>query len=278
MEKENYSANIIRNGLFLAPSRTYGEQYIEPFIRYKYNFSHADDASYDAKSKQGIKYEIKSCKVLESLNEQKATMTLIEQVAFQNNNLAINRLAGAEPIYTGKEINDSYSFAPAKNYIIFERSNLQQVAPDEIYRSPKKLVYKTINKNLKFVIDTSKSLTTNSANIVIPQIDGLSIYSVLALLNSKLFTFVHYKMFGGVNKVAKEHLMALPLPALSKKQDTKLTQLTIDAIATNNDEAVQEFINSEIYHFNTKEINYIYDFVDNVINKKNRSRISKTTC
>ena len=85
-------------------------------------------------------------------------------------------------------------------------------------------------------------------------------------------------MFGGVNKVAKEHLMALPLPALSKKQDTKLTQLTIDAIATNNDEAVQEFINSEIYHFNTKEINYIYDFVDNVINKKNRSRISKTTC
>lgn len=187
-------------------------------------------------------------------------------------------VAGAEPIYTGKEINDSYSFAPAKNYIIFERSNLQQVAPDEIYRSPKKLVYKTINKNLKFVIDTSKSLTTNSANIVIPQIDGLSIYSVLALLNSKLFTFVHYKMFGGVNKVAKEHLMALPLPALSKKQDTKLTQLTIDAIATNNDEAVQEFINSEIYHFNTKEINYIYDFVDNVINKKNRSRISKTTC
>lgn len=92
MKKENYSANIIRNGLFLAPSRTYGEQYIEPFIRYKYNFSHADDASYDAKSKQGIKYEIKSCKVLESLNEQKATMTLIEQVAFQNNNLAINRL------------------------------------------------------------------------------------------------------------------------------------------------------------------------------------------
>lgn len=37
---------LVRNSLFLSPSRTYGEQYIEPFIRKKYGLLRADNEWY----------------------------------------------------------------------------------------------------------------------------------------------------------------------------------------------------------------------------------------
>ena len=56
--------------------------------------------------------------------------------------------AGAKHIYTGKEV-EKYRLLDPTSYLIFDRSNLQQVAPDEIYSASEKLVYKTINKFLK---------------------------------------------------------------------------------------------------------------------------------
>lgn len=38
----------VRNGLFHAASRTYGEQYVEPFIRFKYGFQESDGQDYVA--------------------------------------------------------------------------------------------------------------------------------------------------------------------------------------------------------------------------------------
>ena len=92
-EKQLITAESIRNGLFLAPSRTYGEKYIEPFIRYKYGLNRAQNASYDAESRSGIKYEIKACKVMKSIRAiQEKNNFLSEQIAYQNNNLATNRI------------------------------------------------------------------------------------------------------------------------------------------------------------------------------------------
>lgn len=169
------------------------------------------------------------------------------------------QIPGAEPIYTGKEIVNKYKFLPPKNYIFFERANLQQVAPDEIYRAPAKLVYKTINKYLKIVIDTTGALTSNSANIFIPTIKGLDIYTIMALLNSNLYSYLHLKMFGGVNKIAKENLMALPLPGLTKKQDEIIKKLTLETIKKGNDEILQKYINETIFGLTPEEISYIND-------------------
>lgn len=166
-------------------------------------------------------------------------------------------IPGSEPIYTGKEIVKKYSFIEPKNYIIFDRSNLQQVAPDEIYRAPEKLVYKVINKNLKFVIDTTGALTTNSANIVIPKVRDLDIYTILALLNSDVMDFVHLKMFGGVNKVAKEHLMDLPLPSLSEAQNSTISTLAKNAISEENDIELQNYINYDVFGFDNETVEYI---------------------
>lgn len=81
----------VRNGLFLAPSRTYGEKYIEPLIRKRYNLLRADDDSYDAKDENGKKYEIKASKVLSSLGAVK-NAPLIDRIALRNDSLPINRL------------------------------------------------------------------------------------------------------------------------------------------------------------------------------------------
>lgn len=58
-------AEKIRDGIFLAASRTYGEQYIEPLVRYLYGLLPAENNAYDALDpSSGARYEIKAAKVL----------------------------------------------------------------------------------------------------------------------------------------------------------------------------------------------------------------------
>lgn len=165
----------------------------------------------------------------------------------------------SEHIYTGKEV-EKYKLLPPKNHIIFDRENLQQVAPDEIYRAPKKLVYKTINKYLKLAIDTTGSLTSNSANIIIPKIPQLDIYTIMAFLNSTLYSYLHFKLFGGVNKIAKENLMALPFPEITAEVNSIIKELTKDAIQRGNDEYLQKYINQDVFGLTAEEVEYIQKF------------------
>ncbi len=162
----------------------------------------------------------------------------------------------AEPIYTGKEV-AKYALLPPRHYLVFDRRRLQQVAPDEIYRAPQKLVYKTINKYLKVALDTTGALTSNSANIIIPRLPELDIYTILSLLNSDLYSYLHLKLFGGVNKVAKENLMALPLPAVSKMQQKQLRRYVKDAIRTHDDHVLQDYVHTAIFELTPTEINYL---------------------
>ena len=163
---------------------------------------------------------------------------------------------GLEAIYSGKEV-EKYKLLPAKNYILFDRSNLQQVAPDEIYRTPVKLLYQTISKYLKVAIDTSGSLSTNSANIIIPKLENIDIYSLLGLLNSDLYSYLHFKLFGGVNKIAKENLMALPLPKLTQKQNETLKNLVLKIMDTDDDSQAQNYINKEIFDLSAEQVQFM---------------------
>lgn len=82
----------IRNGLFLSPSRSYGEQYIEPFVRKKYNLKDPTGNDHDATDQSGKRYEIKACKVLRATNNSKKLKTIIERILFENYNIETNRL------------------------------------------------------------------------------------------------------------------------------------------------------------------------------------------
>lgn len=153
---------------------------------------------------------------------------------------------GMEHVYTGKEVTKYQLLAP-QNYLFFRREELQQVAPDHIYRAPEKLVYKTISKRLNVALDASQSLTTNSANIVIPKIPGYTMATVMALLNSNLYSYLYLKLNGGVNKISREGLSNLPFPELTVVQISELNNHVKYAIKNGCDEHLQAYINESVY-------------------------------
>lgn len=82
----------VRDALFLAPSRTYGEQYLEPFVRAKYGLLEPETGDHDAIGEDGHQYEIKACKVLRATENGKGSKSLLDRILFENGNLETNRL------------------------------------------------------------------------------------------------------------------------------------------------------------------------------------------
>lgn len=170
-------------------------------------------------------------------------------------------LEGMEKIYTGKEI-QPYVLRQAKNYILYDRANLQQVAKEEIYRAPEKLVYKFISNKLVFAYDDSASLFLNSANILIPDIPSMSAKTVMAFLNSSLFQFMYIRLFGEV-KILKGNLIELPFPEISEHENKQLSSLVDEVL--NGDNAKQEIIEScifSIYGLTEEQILYVRRMVN----------------
>lgn len=150
---------------------------------------------------------------------------------------------GLEKIYTGKEI-EKYKLKDAQNYILYDRPNFQQVAKDEIYRAKEKLVYKFVSSKLMFAYDDTSSLFLNSANILIPNVPGMSTKTVMAFLNSKLYQFLYEKLFGEL-KVLRGNLSQLPFPAIDPEINIKISQM-VDRIR-NGEDALQEKIDKIIF-------------------------------
>ncbi|MBQ9510436.1 MAG: N-6 DNA methylase [Clostridia bacterium] len=135
--------------------------------------------------------------------------------------LLSTQTSGAEPIYTGKEI-QPYCLRQCKNYIVYNRSDFQQVAKDEYYRAAEKLVYKFISNKLVFAYDDSRSLFLNSANILIPNIPNMSIKTVMGFLNSELYQYLYSTLFSEI-KILKGNLIELPFPKISSIQNDIIT-------------------------------------------------------
>lgn len=90
--KFHETSTKIRNGLFLASSRTYAEQYVEPFIRFELGLTSPESNDHDGVDKMGIKYEIKASKVLSPTYNLDKSKSIYERIMFENTNLEINRL------------------------------------------------------------------------------------------------------------------------------------------------------------------------------------------
>ena len=159
---------------------------------------------------------------------------------------------GLEKIYTGKDIG-KYSLKNASRYIKYQRADFQQCAKDEFYRAKEKLVYKFVSSRLCFTYDDKQRLFLNSANILIPEVEGMSMKTVLAFLNSSLFNFLYVKRFGDL-KILKGNLMALPFPKITPEQDEQLTVLVDRALLGDKDapKEIDEMIFS-MYQFDNEE-------------------------
>lgn len=160
---------------------------------------------------------------------------------------------GMEPIFTGKDVSAFVLNHPSK-YIHYERSQMQQVAREEFYRAKEKLVYRFVFDRPLFAYDNTQSLCLNSANILIPNVDGMDIKTVLAFLNSDIIHFYYKKRFGGV-KVLKSSLCELPLPQISKEKNAQICEL-VDAIidGDQNREMDLQFIIGDCYRLSSNEV------------------------
>lgn len=183
------------------------------------------------------------------------------------NKLKHTRENGCEAIYTGKEI-ARYTLKPAGNYLLYDRSRLQQAAREEYYRADEKLVYKFISNKPVFAYDDSKSLFLNSANILIPNIPHMGIKTVMAFLNSELFQYLYLKMFGEV-KILKGNLTELPFPEITEEQNRYFERIVDDILGGDGarDNALQSAVYA-VYDLSEKQIFHIRRSLAATIHKR----------
>lgn len=161
------------------------------------------------------------------------------------NKVKKEKAEGLEPVYVGKHVNP-FKLQDESSYILFNPDNFQQCAREEFFRAPEKLIYRFIAKYPIVAYDDKQSLCLNSANILIPQLDSISIKSVAALLNSTLYHYYYSLKFSDI-KVLKGNLQELPFPKLTKKQDENLCSIVADIQNSSFTPENREKLDQEVY-------------------------------
>lgn len=139
---------------------------------------------------------------------------------------------GLEIILKGSDVY-RYTVKDANNYIRFDPENFQQVAPTEIYRAKEKLLYRFISEVPVFAYDNQQTLSLNSCNILIPQMEGMDIKYVLAILNSGVAAYFISKKYNSV-KLLRSHIESLPIPKVSAERQSRIIK-KVDHIMNSNE-------------------------------------------
>ena len=128
---------------------------------------------------------------------------------------------GYYKILKGTEI-QAFRISKASHYIHYDPEKLQQASPLNKFRTPEKLIYKFISSKLVFAWDDKQHLTLNSANVLIPQLEGYPMKAIAALFNSALYQFIFKRKYF-THKVLRSHIENLPLPLLDTGQLNSLS-------------------------------------------------------
>lgn len=92
MKNSRKLADDVRDSLFLAPSRTYAEKYMEPILREKFSLLKPTSGDHDAISTESHKFEIKAARVLKDLSKAKKSKTFLEKILSEKSGLVLERL------------------------------------------------------------------------------------------------------------------------------------------------------------------------------------------
>lgn len=165
----------------------------------------------------------------------------------------------SEIILKGSDIY-KYSFKSTNNYIVFQPKLFQQVAKAEMYRASEKLLYRFICDSLVFAYDNSQTLSLNSANILVPKIEGLDIKYILAILNSRVAQFYFSLKYNSI-KVLRSHIEGIPIPVVDKATQ----QIIIDKVTLITPTTYEEIdkIIMDLYELNEVEIDEIHSTIQN---------------
>ncbi len=152
---------------------------------------------------------------------------------------------GMEVVLRGSDIY-RYAMKETDNYIRFVPENFQQVAPNELYRAEEKLLYRFISEVPVFTYDNQQTLSLNSCNILIPQIEDMNIKYILAILNSSVAAYFMSKKYNSI-KLLRSHIESLPIPLVNTEQQDDIVK-KVDRIMNSNENisGLYEDINNEI--------------------------------
>ena len=134
--------------------------------------------------------------------------------------------APLEPILKGKEI-EKFHTLPAGSFTRFTPEKFQQCAPERVYRADKKLFYRFIADEPVVALDTGRTLSLNSANILIPDVPGYSAEYIMAVLNSKVLSFYYRKTFKNL-KVLRSYLEQLPIAKCAEDDKVRIEKLVLE--------------------------------------------------
>ena len=160
---------------------------------------------------------------------------------------------GYEPVLRGTDV-FRFRTTPPTATIRFEPEHFQQCAPEAIFRAGEKLVYRFICDSPVFAYDADGTLSLNSCNILIPQIKGLGIKYVLAVLNSSAVSFFLDKKYKSV-KLLRTHLESVPIPPVNGEVSSrieKLVDLLIDGAGRAEYKELDSII-SDLYDLSDEE-------------------------
>ncbi|HOA17877.1 MAG TPA: N-6 DNA methylase [Fervidobacterium sp.] len=174
---------------------------------------------------------------------------------------------GNEVVLKGTDVY-RFRYVDGKNFIKFMPESFQQVAPIQFYRASEKLIYRFICNTLVFAYDNKGRLTLNSANIVIPNIPGLSIKYILAILNSRVALFFWKKNYNSF-KVLKSHIESIPIPLISEREQSYIIDIVNQILLSDNTLILKlyeelDFLVMKAFDLEEKEINTIRKFTDDM--------------
>ncbi|MBN2618354.1 MAG: N-6 DNA methylase [Spirochaetales bacterium] len=182
-------------------------------------------------------------------------------VTGNNNKFLQNEITDSnEPIFKGKEL-EPLKLGTPSHYIEFNPEKFQQCSNESFFRAKEKLVYKFISKDLVFAYDDKQHLTLNSANIVIPQIDNISVKIVGSLLNSSIYRFTFRKKINAI-KILRGDIEYLPIPDLNLDLIEEINNLLDDFFQNKIDfTPINEFY-YRVFQINAIEKEIIENFLE----------------
>lgn len=193
--------------------------------------------------------------VLQKIEHVKDKATLLGNARFAlgivtgNNKKYISNVKNAENevILKGVDLH-KFRYTEGNNYITYSPELFQQTAPTEYYRAKQKLLYRFICNRLVFAYNDRQTLSLNSCNILIPEIDELDIKYILAVLNSRIAQFYFEKCFQSV-KVLRSHIEQIPIPVVGKEKQEEIIRIVdrlIEPSADDDDEENYEILDDKI--------------------------------
>lgn len=150
---------------------------------------------------------------------------------------------GYERIILGSDLM-KYQILASSNYIKYEPKNFQQVAKTELYRTSEKLLYRFICNTPVFAYDSDQRISLNSCNILIPQISGLDMKYVMAILNSRVVAYFFKMKFNSV-KLLKSHIEQIPIP-VADKNEQELIISNVDEMINSKSSISEKYEETEI--------------------------------